>query len=129
MADSFPDSARRHRSDARSLAADNRFQNAGHLLGFAAECLAKEILLAAGITIDKTSGFRTHFPALGEKIRIDGRTRVMALLAPVVSSATFLSGWEADGRYEQNLSNLVAEARFASWRADVDSLFRVAGVP
>ncbi len=129
MADSFPDAARRHRNDARSLAASNRFQNAGHLLGFAAECLAKEILLSAGITIDKTSGFREHFPALGRKIRTHGRTRVMALLTPVVSSTTFLSGWEAEGRYEQNVPMHNAEARFKSWQVDVDSLFRAAGVP
>jgi hypothetical protein len=129
LADSFPDSARRHRNDARSLATGHRFQNAGHLLGFAAECLAKEILANAGITIDKSSGFREHFPKLGQRIRMDGRTRVMALLTPVVSTATFLDGWQAECRYEANLTLQDAETRFNSWWADVDPLFKAAGIP
>jgi hypothetical protein len=64
VGDSFPDAARRHRSDAKHLATNQRFQNAGHLIGFAAECFAKEILEGAGIKIDKPSGFKVHFPEL-----------------------------------------------------------------
>ena len=129
MADLFPDAARRHRSDARDLAAHNRYQNAGHLIGFAAECLAKDLLQSAGINVDKASGFKKHFPELGSKIKIDGRTRVMAILAPIVSATTFLDGWTADGRYEANLATADAELRFNSWSADVESIFRAAGIP
>lgn len=129
MANSFPDAARRHRGDAKHLATNHRFQNAGHLLGFAAECLAKEILERAGIAIDKPSGLREHFPKLGRTIRTDGRTRVMALLAPIVLRSAFLDGWEAECRYEANILETDAETRFNSWLTDVDSLFNAAGIP
>jgi hypothetical protein len=129
VADSFPDAARRHRIDAKRLAAARRFQNAGHLIGFAAECLAKEILEAAGITIDKPSGFREHFPMLRGAIRRDGRTRAMTVLAPIIGSQPFLDGWTAECRYENDISQVDAEVRFNSWIADVDSLFGATGMP
>ena len=129
MSDSFLDSAHRHRSDAKHLATDRRFQNAGHLIGFAAECLVKDILERASITIDKASGFREHFPKLQTKVRMNGRTRVMRQLTPIVRGATFLHGWAAEGRYEHDISDSSAEKRFLSWVAEVDALFRTAGIP
>ena len=109
MTDCFPDAARRHRSDAKHLAADRRFQNAGHLLGFAAECLAKEILAGAGIRLDKSSGLREHFPKLGDQIRMNGHTRVMALLIPIIQRSNFLDGWNAECRYEADILKADAE--------------------
>jgi hypothetical protein len=129
LADSFPDAARRHRSDAKHLAAHDRFQNAGHLLGFAAECLAKEVLQAAGIVIDKPSGLKEHFPKLGRQIQIMGRGRIMTLLLPIVTKSAFLGGWQAECRYEANMPQSDAETRYYSWQADVDSLFNAAGIP
>jgi hypothetical protein len=129
VADCFPDAARRHRSDAARLAADRRFQNAGHLLGFAAECLSKEILEQAGISLDKPSGLREHFPKLSDRIRMNGRTRAMTLLAPIVLQPDFLIGWTAESRYEADILQTDAETRFNIWRADVDSLFAAAGIP
>jgi hypothetical protein len=99
------------------------------LLGFAAECLAKEILAGAGITLDKSSGLREHFPRLGNQIRMSGRTRVMALLTPIVQRSTFLDGWNAECRYEANILQADAEIRFNSWHADVEALFKAAGIP
>jgi hypothetical protein len=129
LADSFPDAARRQRNDAKHLAADDRFQNAGHLLGFAAECLAKEILQGAGIVIDRPSSLKEHFPKLGHQIRRLGHSRVMALLLPIVAKPAFLSGWQAECRYEANMLRSAAETRFHLWSADVDSLFTAAGIP
>jgi hypothetical protein len=99
------------------------------LLGFAAECLAKEILAGAGITLDKASGLREHFPELGNRIRRNGHTRVMVLLTPIVRRPTFLDGWKAEGRYEADILQTDAEIRFNAWHADVDSLFKGAGIP
>lgn len=128
MANSFPDAALRHRIDAKHLATNRRFQNAGHLLGLAAECLAKKILEGAGITIDKPSGFREHFPKLGDRIRREGHTRVMALLTPIYRKS-FLDGWKVECRYEADILTNEAEARFNSWHADVVSLFKAAKIP
>jgi hypothetical protein len=54
---------------------------------------------------------------------------VMSLLMPIVQTATFLDGWQAECRYETDIPTQDAEARFKSWCTDVDSLFRTAGVP
>jgi hypothetical protein len=129
LADSFSDAARRHRIDAKHLAMNNRFQNAGHLLGFAAECLAKDVLQSAGIIIDKPSGLKEHFPKLGKEIQTQGRGRVMVLLSPIFTNPAFLQGWRAECRYEANLPPNDAQTRYHSWRADVDSLFTAAGIP
>ena len=128
MTESFIDAARRHRTDARHLAGDGRFQNGGHLIGFAAECLAKDLLKKAGVAIDRASGFREHFPKLRESIRVDGRTRAMVGLGPILQSSDFLRGWTADSRYEAAMPSEDARVRYAGWRADVDLLFTAAGV-
>jgi len=129
VVDSFPNAARRHRNDAKHLATNQRFQNAGHLIGFAAECLVKEILERADIKIDQSSGFKVHFPQLHNQIRIQGHTRAMVLLAPIIGKLTFLDGWTAECRYEADILQSDAEARFNSWNADVDFLFKSAGIP
>ena len=125
VTDHFREAAGRHRHDARYLATEKRYQNAGHLLGFAAECLTKGILESVGIKIDKHSGFRAHFPELAVKVRLNGRTRVMSLLTPILNDR-FLRDWRANCRYEGDLSVDDAKARYGAWHADVDSLFKAA---
>ena len=128
-AENFQEAAVRHRDDANRLAAGERFQNAGHLIGVAAECLAKSVLQKAGITIDKDSPYYTHFPKLAEKIRQLGQGPAMHLLAPIVAKQDFLSGWGVGTRYDGNLPAPDAEAKYRVWRLDVDSLFNAAGQP
>ena len=89
----------------------------------------KEILEQAGIKIDKHSGFKLHFPDLHNQIRIQGRTRAMVPLAPILGKLTFLDGWTAECRYEADILASRAETRFNFWVADVDSLFKAAGIP
>lgn len=128
MVDCFPDAARRHRSDSKHLASDGRFQNAGHLIGIAAECLVKEILERSGIIINREPDFQVHFPRLRSVVRAKGRTRSMRLLFPI-ASGRFLDGWHATRRYEPNLVPAVAEAEYRSWDAEVDRFFRLVGIP
>lgn len=130
MADSFTGSAGRHRSDARHLAADRRFQNAGHLIGFAAECLVKEVLRNAGVSIGRDSPFRRHFPGLGKEIVNDARTRAIMPLQPVIEGGgQFLGGWNVNHRYEASLAEADAESRYLKWQTDVETLFVAVGVP
>ncbi len=44
MPEAYGDAAKRHYADARMLAASQRYDNAGHLIGFAAECALKHAL-------------------------------------------------------------------------------------
>ena len=128
MADSFPDAARRHRHDARHLAQAQRFQNAGHLIGFAAECLVKEVLEQAGIRIDKQSNLKVHFPSLTQRVALHAKDRAILLLKPVTTNPGFLRGWQAEGRYEANATVADAERLYLIWSGDVDTLFRGVGV-
>ena len=128
-AENFQEAAVRHRDDANRLAAGGRFQNAGHLIGLAAECLAKSLLQKNGVTIDKNSHFYTHFPKLAGKIRQFGAGPCMRVLAPIVAKPDFLSDWGIGTRYEGDLQENAARERFAAWRSDVDGLFKAAGVP
>ena len=129
MAYSFSDSAKRHRADAKHLASDQRLQNAGHLIGFAAECLTKAVLEDARIQIDKPSGLRVHFPQLATAIRIRGYGRLMGALLPILSRSDFLNGWKAELRYEKDQIISQANADWQKWVGDVDDLFVAAGRP
>lgn len=128
MADDFGQAAERHRRDAKKLAEHGRYQNAGHLIGFAAECLVKAELTRAGITIDWKSGLRCHFPALQAAISNSGYGHVMSKVSQVLAPK-FLDGWTADLRYEPNMKKADAETRWQNWHKDVDSVFKQMGRP
>lgn len=125
---SFADSALRHREDARYLAVSQRYQNAGHLIGFAAECLVKAEMERAGITVDKN--LRAHFPDLTQKIQTHAAGRLAGALWGVVGSPKFLNGWRADRRYDADLPAVDASDQYRGWENDVNDLFRaVRGTP
>lgn len=127
MSDSFANAASRHRTDATHLADNKRFQNAGHLIGFAAECLVKSILQQQKIEIDPASGLRVHFPNLRDVISKKGHGRLMGPLLPILNGANFLMGWRAELRYEEDISEPEAQRRWEEWFSDVQGLFIAAG--
>lgn len=127
MPDSYPHAARRLRSDARYLASNSRFQNAGHFIGLAAECLVKETL-QPHVKIDPASGLRVHFPTLMDRIRKKGHSRLMGKLLQILDGSDFLEDWNVELRYEQDIPVADAQARWEKWVKDVESLFRAAGI-
>lgn len=66
----YEEAARRHYQDARYLLDQKRLGNTGQLLGFAAECGMKSMLVACGAPVTaagdvtKASRFREHLPKL-----------------------------------------------------------------
>lgn len=129
MADFFDDAAHRHRADAKHLAGAQRFQNAGHLIGFAAECLVKSMLEQAGQAINAKTHLAVHFPKLRGMIQDHAQGRLAVSLTAILQNDSFLDGWDATGRYEANMPTADAEARFAGWQSDVNALFTAAGIP
>lgn len=128
--ENFQDAAVRHHHDARRLAAGERFQNAGYLIGLAAECLVKGMLEKDGNTIERGSGFRCHFPELARVIgQYVGEGPYMRLLAPIVVGSEFLSGWDVNTRYAGELEPAVAKGQFMAWQSDVSQLFLAVGLP
>jgi len=131
MTQGYYDSAMRHRADAAHLAGGERFQNAGHLIGLAAECLVKSLLEQAGVVVAPRTRFWRHFPDLGRRVvEIDGKSSLMRLLAPIVAKGDdFLRGWEVEDRYASTLSITDGRPRYESWEQDVATLFEAAGLP
>lgn len=128
MPESFSASARRLRADADALNVAGRPQTAGHLVGLSAECVVKAVLERAGIAIDGGTGYRTHFPDLGHRLRVLGRTRHMYPLLLVVAASDFLEDWEVDGRYDGDHPAADAQAAYDRWAEQVDRLRFSAGV-
>jgi hypothetical protein len=128
MSDSFANAASRHRADAKHLAENRRFQNAGHLIGFAAECWVKATLQQQGIKIDRDSGLRVHFPKLVQVITTKGYGRGMLALQPIIENENFLQSWRAELRYEDDIEAQTAEQRWQAWITDVEQLFNNAGI-
>ncbi len=126
MVENYSHAANRLRHDAKKLASDGRFQNAGYLIGLAAECLVKRFLENDGVSIDKQSQFRCHFPNLGQKIMQHATGRNMSKLRRAMSE-NFLLGWQIELRYEENSDAVNARARWNNWQTDVNGLFRAAG--
>ncbi len=106
--------ARRHFRDADLLLSDGRLANAGQLLGLAAECGLKAIVVACGAptdaegSVDKVAGatgrgFREHMPALRQaavafgSLLPDGRftTRYFAMMPNLGA----FHDWAVDQRY------------------------------
>lgn len=111
---SYTQAARRHFKDAGLLLSGGRQANAGQLLGLAAECGVKAIVVACGAPTDaegsvgKVSGatgkgFRDHMPELHQAATAfggllpDGRfsTRYMAMMPKLAA----FSDWAVDQRY------------------------------
>lgn len=106
----FQAAAERHYRDAELLAAGNRWPNADHLAGFAAECALKEMLLrflgaqaTGGRPYSMVNGAKQehgHLPGLW--------TQVVALLAGRQSSPTTVlllmnnpyQDWSVNDRYQ-----------------------------
>lgn len=128
--ENFQDAAVRHHHDARHLAAGERYQNAGYLVGLAAECLVKCMLERDGKSIDRKSGLYRHFPELAQAIgQFVGQGPNMRLLAPIVARSDFLSEWGVGSRYAGELAPEAAKQQFMAWRSDVSSLFLAVGFP
>lgn len=122
MTDSFADAATRHRHDARLLAESARYQNAGHLIGFAAECFVKAQLEQAEVDIGHK--LKRHFPDLAKQIGRHASDRLAKAVWDVVSDHNFLSGWSAERRYDACVDATSAHREYDAWERNVDDLYR-----
>jgi hypothetical protein len=68
----YSKAALRHFLDAEKLASCSRFDNAAHLVGFAAECAVKHCILELRLTVDAP---HVHFPQLIEAAKRSLRGR------------------------------------------------------
>jgi len=118
----YAQSALRHFRDAELLAAGGRFDDAGHLIGLAAECALKHG--AQGFTTPKGAEINGHLPTIKTHVRqiLQGRNIRGPLLA-FVSSHEHFAGWHVNDRYRAD--GHIDQPQYAIWRTETQKAFRI----
>jgi hypothetical protein len=97
----YNEAALRHYTDAERLAADERFDNAGHLIGFSAECAIK---YAFAMTEVDDESPRVHLPILVnrvlKKIKNKNPREVPLLHVLMETRDGFFHDWRVAARYD-----------------------------
>jgi len=112
MSEKYKEAALRHFTDAETLAGMGRFDNAGHLIGFAAECAIK-------FAVDLPDRERkTHLPGVAETAlealrEFSGResTPMFGLLDR--NRQNFFENWSIANRYSAN--GTITQKMFEKW--------------
>jgi len=123
VAQNYGSAATRHFEDASALHASGRLDNAGHLIGFAAECAIKHRITSLQPGQGSPQG---HFPdillaarkALGPRSGYTGMFDVIR--------ADIFRGWNVNRRYDETGHTEAAE--LLKWFEATKRLFATAGL-
>ena len=127
MPSDYESAALRHYRDAEQLAGFARYDNAGHLIGFAAECALKKA--GQGYLKGPKRDIDGHLPgALKATIRreLQGRNMTGQLLALVLPTSRILYDWDVNSRY--GCDGSVTEEQYRRWLADTRKVFAAARI-
>lgn len=119
----YHDSAIRHLADAKALKAEARLDNAGHLVGFAAECAIK-------FRIEALSGGeespQQHLPFIlaAARKRLGGRVGYASMYS--IIKADIFTDWSVDHRYSAN--GKVTVNQLDGWISIAHRLFAAANI-
>ena len=125
LMESFEHAARRHFADAEDLAARRRLDNAGHLVGLAAECAVKHAVRNVA-----PNPPRIHFPELtGEMRKFGGRDTVLSkirrALTPPAHGSVF-DDWSIAMRYRAG--GHVEDAQYRKWKVATGQIMSAARI-
>ena len=123
--ESYEHAARRHFADAEDLADRERLDNAGHLIGLAAECAVKH---AVRHVTDHPP--HIHFPELTAGIRqLGGRhpvvSEVRRALSPPAHGSVF-DDWSVTMRYDAD--GHVLDAQYRKWKMAAGRIMSAASI-
>jgi hypothetical protein len=104
----YDQAALRHYTDAELLAEGGRYDGAGHLIGFAAECAIKHAVPAGQSVPHK------HLPELIEAAKKVLRGLRHRKLFDLLGRSDFMIGWKVDDRYAADAT--VTQAQYELWR-------------
>jgi hypothetical protein len=123
MAENYSEAAIRHFYDSELLAKGSRWCNAGHLVGFAAECAVKCRLQGLRPSTDVPRG---HFPDLINiaKKHLSGRRDTT--LHAVLKIKMLMQGWDVSDRYAADAS--IGKGQYDMWRQHASRLMSAAGL-
>lgn len=127
MPEAYGDAAKRHYVDAQSLAAAQRYDNAGHLIGFAAECALKHAL---DLHEPAAENPKLHLPHIAEVMlkRLKSRNPKTATLRTLLLQKRnlFFNDYDVSGRY--SATGVVTRATYDQWEALARRTFGAAGI-
>jgi hypothetical protein len=108
--ENYEQAAVRHFEDAEQLAQAGRYDGAGHLIGFAAECAIKYTISSLRPAAQAPY---LHLPGLVEVAKkvLQG-VRGLPLLE-VFRMSDYFAGWSVQGRYHAN--GAVTESQYRQW--------------
>jgi hypothetical protein len=113
MPDDYAGAAKRHFEDAEHLAGLNRFDNAGHLMGFAGECAMKKKL--RDLNRQPAAQYDGHHPKPQTMIRSAMNRRGMnGPWLSLCAGPVLFSNWSVDQRYLAD--NHVDQQTYAEWK-------------
>ncbi|MBK8260396.1 MAG: hypothetical protein IPK80_03555 [Nannocystis sp.] len=112
MQENYKQAARRHYADAEHLARDERWENACHLLGFAAECGLKH---AVANLRPGQSAPHLHLPELAQTAvkLLHGRDPAHRSLRTLLNDPDFFKDWAVRQRYHPDGS--VTAEHYKRW--------------
>jgi hypothetical protein len=125
MAENYSEAAVRHFLDAEHLAKASRWGNAGHLVGFAAECAVKSRLRILKPAAEAKE-FHGHFPDLINIARKQVCGRRDTALHAVLKINLLMQGWNVNDRYAANSS--IGKVQYDLWRQHASRLMSAAGL-
>ena len=125
LMESFEHAARRHFADAEDLADLQRLDNAGHLIGLAAECAVKHAVRHVA-----PNPPHIHFPELTGRIRhLGGRDpvvwKIRRALSPPAHGSVF-DDWSIAMRYDAD--GHVVDAQYRKWKAAAGRIMSAASI-
>lgn len=124
MNEDYPEAAKRHWVDAGLLDEKQRWENADHHYGFAAECALKHALQAMGYFRDEHR--RWHIDVLWNKMQATAfKNGFPGLVGPLSGNNRF-ADWHVDQRYHAD--GMVSEQATRDHEYWARRLLRAAGV-
>ena len=123
VAEDYESAALRHFEDATTLRTSGRYDNAGHLIGFAAECAIKHRIMSLR---PSTNSPYVHFPDLlvAARKHLGARSKFTSMY-DVLKPGVFAT-WHVNRRYDETGST--NEAELIKWFIETTMLFKTAGL-
>ncbi|EPL3543115.1 hypothetical protein [Serratia marcescens] len=118
----YASAAIRHYIDAEKLKSSGSIDNAGHLVGFAAECALKYKISTISPDMDRPRGHFPDFVNIAKK-RLNSRAHMSVFK---LLSNPILAGWDVNYRYY--VDGTVNSAVLDSWIRDTVRLISAAGL-
>lgn len=110
--DNYAEAAVRHLDDAEHLASLGRYDNAGHLVGFAGECAMKQKL--RDLTQRAGENFHGHHPSPQTQLRTQLQRRGMqGQWLALCAGPTLFPDWDVNHRYSSD--GVVTHQMYSRW--------------